>query len=276
MIVLLIAYILYDIILDDIIISSNIYMTSLTKKSPDDDRDWVLESIINYNIPLPPELNYSTYLYSVQDQGKLGTCAAMTACCIKEFQENININLHNKLSPMFVYNLRQNQKSEGMYGRDVMKILTKYGICLEKDMSYGTIIQPHLYPYNILQFAANLKIKAYAKINTINGLKKALNLYGPCYISFPTFSSNVQMWKPLYKGQKPTGGHAMSVIGYNLNSFIIRNSWGKKWGDKGNCYYYFDDFGYHWEIWSLVDDTSEVINTDDIRPKKKGLFSCCK
>ena len=72
-------------------------MTSFAKKSPDDDRDWVLETIVNYNIELPKVLDYREMLHSIKNQGKLGTCAAMTACCIKEFQEKLDVNLKCKL-----------------------------------------------------------------------------------------------------------------------------------------------------------------------------------
>jgi C1A family cysteine protease len=36
----------------------------------------------------------------------------------------------------------------------------------------------------------------------------------------------------------------MCIIGYNDDKkcFIVRNSWGKDWGDKGNCYMPYDYF----------------------------------
>jgi len=32
------------------------------------------------------------------------------------------------------------------------------------------------------------------------------------------------------------GGHAVALVGYTEDGFIVRNSWGKKWGDKGFAY----------------------------------------
>lgn len=32
------------------------------------------------------------------------------------------------------------------------------------------------------------------------------------------------------------GGHAVSLVGYTKNYFIVRNSWGSGWGDKGLAY----------------------------------------
>jgi len=38
------------------------------------------------------------------------------------------------------------------------------------------------------------------------------------------------------------GGHAMLIVGADMDNkrFIVRNSWGADWGDKGYCYFPFD------------------------------------
>lgn len=251
-------------------------MNKLTAlKSPEDSRDYIMETILNYNKELPEVYDLRSKLKKVRNQGDMGTCAAMTAACIKEYQERVNVNFSNYFSPMFVYNNRVNQDSEGMFGRDVMKILATKGICPEKDMEYGTIIDPNLINEKILETSMNYKIKAYARINTIECLKKSLVLYGLCYVSFPCYNNNMRMWKPSYRGQKSKGGHAMTIVGYNKDSFIIRNSWGNKWGDKGYCYYPFSDFGLHWEIWTLLDDETYYNEEDDIDYVLPNKRFCC-
>ncbi len=40
------------------------------------------------------------------------------------------------------------------------------------------------------------------------------------------------------KKEKVLGGHAVMAVGYddNREAVIVRNSWGKEWGDKGYFY----------------------------------------
>ncbi len=40
----------------------------------------------------------------------------------------------------------------------------------------------------------------------------------------------------VYNKDTVTGGHAIAIVGYTPDSFIVRNSWGEGWGDKGFAY----------------------------------------
>ncbi|VVU95084.1 Papain family cysteine protease [seawater metagenome] len=238
--------------------------TNNTIPSPDDNRDWIAESIFQSNFKLPKSLDYRGSLTTIRNQGSQGSCAAQTAACMKEWQERQDIGYINHMSPQFVYNNRENQASEGMYARDVMKILSIKGCCTELDYPYGKIEDPKEINDGTIKKAKNFKIKSYAKITTINGLKKALLINGPCYIAFPVFNNSMRMWIPK-QGEKRDGGHAMTVVGYNNKGFIIRNSWGRSWGDNGYCTYTYDDWGSHWEVWTTIDDTSYEIPNPPIK-----------
>ena len=81
------------------------YMSPEIRKKFENAYKLVLEREKNYKryfqralIEYGMKLDYKQYLFKVRDQGKLGTCAAMTASCIKEFQEIKDINLKHNLS----------------------------------------------------------------------------------------------------------------------------------------------------------------------------------
>ncbi len=237
-------------------------------KSPVDAGDWVLESIINYKGTLPNIFDMRTDLQPVRNQGNYGTCAAMTAACIKEYEEKKDIKISTYFSPIFIYLNREDPKTEGMYPRDVMRILSKLGSCEEKFLPYNKFNNRNIITKDCINNALNYKIKGYSTISTIEGLKTALYLYGPCLVAFPVYNYTMKMWKQ-NTNEPILGGHAMTVVGYNKTSFIIRNSWGTSWGDNGYTYYDFNEFGAHWEIWTLVDAVTKVNKTKKIKIKNK-------
>ena len=40
----------------------------------------------------------------------------------------------------------------------------------------------------------------------------------------------------VYKPKTARGGHCVALVGYTPDTFIVRNSWGTSWGDKGFGY----------------------------------------
>ncbi|HSF51162.1 MAG TPA: C1 family peptidase [Nitrososphaeraceae archaeon] len=40
----------------------------------------------------------------------------------------------------------------------------------------------------------------------------------------------------LYKPETTRGGHAVALVGYTPDRFIVRNSWGEGWGEGGYGY----------------------------------------
>lgn len=236
----------------------------LLTKSPVDPRDWVAETIFNTGITLPKTFTTVDNLQPVRNQGSLSTCAAQTASCMKEWQERIDVCFDNYMSPMFIYNNRSDKTVEGMFSRDVMDILNKKGICPESVYPYGSTADISPYIYDI---AKKYTIKGYAAVNTIDTLKQALIQSGPCYIAVPVYNYGNRMWKPV-QNETMIGGHAMTVVGYNTNGFIIRNTWGSSWNATGYTIFLYEDWGLQWEVWTAVDEKS---GTAPVEPKSSLL-----
>lgn len=110
-------------------------------KDPEDPRDHMVASIYSQlgvvTGGYPPTLDLRPNLPPVRNQGARGTCAAFTAVTIKEWQEKTDSGYTGLMSPEFVYFFRKNKPNAGMFSRDVMDILLKYGCCAEVELPYN-------------------------------------------------------------------------------------------------------------------------------------------
>ena len=236
------------------------------KPSPHDVRDHILENIHQSDLVrskrniLPDKLLLG--LNPSRDQGRRGTCVACSCSAIKEYQERIDSNYHGYFSPDSIYFFRSNKHEEGMFLREALDLLLKQGACIEQYFPYNGMVEPTEIPQEALQNMADFKIKEYAQVKTIAGLKEALCFYGPCLIAFPVYDGNPEFWRASSPNAVMNGGHAVTVVGYNERGFIIRNSWGADWNQgcpdcpAGCVIYPYDEWGVHWECWSTIDEES--------------------
>jgi hypothetical protein len=97
------------------------------------------------------------------------------------------------------------------------------------------------------------KINRYAKIGSILPLQQALVMNGPCVGGLPVYDEySDEFWNKCHACNF-LGGHAISIVGYNEEGFIIRNSWGKGYGNEGYSVIPYDDFTSFLEIWTVID-----------------------
>jgi hypothetical protein len=189
---------------------------------------------------------------------------------MKEEQERRDINFKRYFSPTFIYNLRPNKPQPGMYLSDALNIVKNYGIVPERSYPYDYDDAPDIVSDRIWTKASNYKIRNYARIVTMHELKYALIESGPCPIAFPVYKIEGHIWDS--EGKLPLlGYHAMTIVGWTLEGFILRNSWGTRWGDKGYSIYPYSNWGSHCEIWTAYDDRS-MSNSSDISMTKWSRF----
>ena len=99
------------------------------------------------------------------------------------------------------------------------------------------------------------RIDSYARVTTLKGAKRAIVSDGPLLVVFNIFDTGTQMWIRKNPEDTRIAAHAMAIVGYNDDQkhFIVRNSWGSKWGDNGHCYYRYSDWGRHVSVWTCID-----------------------
>lgn len=217
----------------------------------------------------PDTLDLRDGMPKVRNQGSRGTCSAFAGAALKEYHEytDSGANYFNYMSPEFLYYYRMNKPAAGMYGRDVMEILRKCGIAPEVSYQYISDESKPAPSDEVSDEARKYTIEAYAAVESIDDLKHALNAYGVCWISFPVYTSRPEFWRSKV-GEASNGGHAVAVVGYNKDGFILRNSWGREWNGDGHVVYPYSDWNSHWEVWSAVDKRGS--------PKVPGDKKCCR
>ncbi len=218
------------------------------RKDPKDLRD-IPMSMVLPKIPIPGSFDYTAKMTPVRDQGNEGTCVAFaTVVGVKEYQDSKEYRKLVGLSPRFVYNLCKKYDGvpfeEGTYPRIAMKMLVKFGVCLERFWPYRPFQKDKAKP-NADKNATVYRIKAYARINGVVEMKRSLLINGPFLAGVMVFNSwfGKRPQKtgciPMPKGgEEAVGGHAICIVGYNdaAKLFKFKNSWGKKWADHGYGY----------------------------------------
>ncbi len=209
------------------------------------------------------------------------TCVANSSALMKEYHEKIDSNYSKKFSPEFIYLQRSNKPSDGMYLENAMEILKNIGACPLESYPSIELSSSNEIPKSSFDTANNYRISEYKCIyqqnifpdpnpqQTINDLKSALFLNGPCLIAFNLYNFygifdpvtkkyDGRIWVKANWSQPATGGHCMTVVGYDddKKAFLIRNSWGPNWNYNGHTWYPYSDFGTKYEaleIWTSID-----------------------
>lgn len=198
----------------------------------------------------PNIVDLRPYCTSVEDQGVLGSCTGNATAGAIELL-NKRAGKQTDVSRLFIYYYERliegtvNYDS-GAYIRDGIKATYTYGASLES-----------LWPYTVTKFktkpttqaindGARRKVTLYQRIADHAGCLDALSNGYPVIIGFNVYSSFEDysvastgiMPYPNTRTEQLLGGHAVLLVGYDKTRqvYIVRNSWGTSWGDRGYFY----------------------------------------
>ncbi|CAF0884041.1 unnamed protein product [Rotaria sordida] len=203
---------------------------------------------------LPPKVDFRAAMTPVEDQSRIGSCVANTLAGAYEHLVKKANGYEIDVSRLFIYyNARafNNQSGyltdSGCSMTEAIETLEQYGVCLESIWPYETSMvnaRPNQQAYR----AANeFKITEALKVEIdLHQMKSCLAQGFPFAFGLKLFTSFdkaaksgvVPMPSEDEQGRESHGYHALLAIGYSdqSSSFIVRNSWGKYWGDYGYCY----------------------------------------
>ena len=196
--------------------------------------------------PLPPFVDLRSKMPCVYDQGQLGSCTA-----------NAFVGAYQFLTPQFMgsrlflyFNERRLEGSTsvdaGAYIYDGAKAIKTWGLCPESDLPYD--VTKFAAPPSARCYMAGLKHRAVSMQNVYpdsTSIKRTLAGGIPITVGILVFASfeTAQVARtgvvPMPTAGDPClGGHAILCVGYDdvKQRWIMRNSWGPYWGDRGYFY----------------------------------------
>lgn len=228
------------------------------------------------------------YCSPVENQLELGSCTANAAAGIVEYFEKRAFDKHIDASRLFLYkttrNLMQVSGDTGAWLRETMGALVLCGVPDEKYWPYKIKDfdkEPSGFVYALAENYSTVKYFCHDPQGfdtpapaVLDSVKKYLGAGIPSMFGFWGFESFEDSDQPgdipyPCKGESARWGHAVMAVGYDddrkisnlkcktdtTGALLIRNSWGKNWGDNGYGWLPYDYVlnGLALDFWSIID-----------------------
>ena len=207
---------------------------------------------------------------SVKNQASTGSCVAHACSTVVEYHNKRQENTNVVFSTEFIYGYRPAgyYVGTGMCIRDALKTICKLG-----DVPLTTLRGNHEYAEameiveskigELKDAAYPHRISSYAKVKTDDEIKQALMSQGYVVVSMPWYADyKLQNGVYTWTSEEEYGLHAVVIYGWDERGWLVQNSWGSTWGQKGR---FVVPFGFKWrESWAIVDTIEGEANI--VRP----------
>ena len=246
-----------------------------------DKRDYMFAVPLHVAGKLPAAVDLRVACPPIYDQGQLGSCTANAIAAAHQFEQLKQLPSllpHSAFrvppsaflpSRLFIY---YNERAlEGTIGtdsgaqiRDGIKSIAKQGVCTED-----------AWPYDITQFKTKPRPGCYTaaldhQALTYYRVGQSLVITKGCLAAGYPFVFGFSVYESFESGavaktgkvpmpgpsESLLGGHAVLAVGYDDKSrrFVVRNSWGTTWGQKGYFtipYDYLTDSDLASDFWTI-------------------------
>lgn len=232
-------------------------------ESKNKEKDWSAtiarkSGILRKSGSLPLEKDLREPWWKINDQGETGSCvgwASVDSVIRWHFVKAGLLPKNKLLSPRFIWMASKETdeytnepttfiESEGTSLKASLDIARKYGTVTEDFLPFdsGKLFQGETDEF--FSIASRLKIRNYHRLDDPSDWRDWLAFNGPILSRLVVDKTWDDAWdNPIRKGRldtykphKESGGHAIAIVGYDKKYFIVRNSWGPKWGDRGYGY----------------------------------------
>ncbi|KAG5669353.1 hypothetical protein PVAND_017241 [Polypedilum vanderplanki] len=205
------------------------------------DRDYILGNSLFQNKQYPESLDWREkgFVTKAKNQKSCGSCYAFSIAGSIEGQIFKRINKLVELSPQQIVDCSSSFGNHGCAGgslRTTLKYLEKSG-GLMRESDY-----PYTSSHNKCSFDEDLAIVNITSWSILPSkdeevMKGVLNEVGPIAISIDASLKTFQLYSEgVYDDPNCSStavNHAMLLVGYTPDAWILKNWWGKNWGING-------------------------------------------
>ncbi|HYM61412.1 MAG TPA: C1 family peptidase [Thermoanaerobaculia bacterium] len=219
---------------------------------------------------LPASIDMRPHFPRVYHQKKLNSCSANAVAAVIWFEE-IRITGRRAPSPsrLFIYyneraRERKVERNVPVSLRDGYKSVVRQGVCSEE-----------MWPYVLKRFRDRPPRRCYraakkARVISYQRLHRRLEDMKACLASGHPFALGLSVHESFHgaamkhtgrasmpkRGERLLGGHAVVTVGYHdeHQRFILRNSWGPRWGLAGYFTLPYQNVlheSYAWDFWTI-------------------------
>lgn len=224
------------------------------------EEDWTYSDAVNAGVvdaaaSIPSSHDLRADWWSVRNQARTGACVGFaTADGVLRWHYVAAgwLTKAQRPSPRFIWmaNKETDQittypttflEPEGTQTKLALNVARKYGCVLESDLPMNGTLSS-LGRAAFYTRAASLRITTYHNLGTqLPSWRRWLATQGPILTRLNVDStwmnaSSTGGKLKSYDAGSTVGGHAVCLVGYTKDHFIVRNSWGSNWGDSGFAY----------------------------------------
>lgn len=210
----------------------------------------------------PVVVDFRSKVPYIKDQAQEGSCTAhagseILEMLVRQHQSNFPASIDRntlRFSSQFLYGQERTMEGDfyrdnGAQSRTIFRVLNQIGCCEARLDPYLTTNEFTSPTPEMLVNAKQFTIGAYHRILDVDTAKTVLQSGYTFTLGTPLFNQ--------FEGDQAAetgliampmgssiGGHELHVVGCNdtmnvlgqIGAFIVQNSWGEGWGDKGYCF----------------------------------------
>ena len=231
--------------------------------SKNTEKDWSLQDATAAGMTragaIPPKKDLRESWWKIGNQGETGSCvgwASADGVMRWHFTKAERLAKTEQLSVRFIWMAAKETdeftsrattflEPEGTSLKAALDIARKYGNVNNSQLPFASAALATKEEGPFYALASRLKISAYFNLaanpaKKLAAIREWLAKNGPvltrldCDKTWDDIKADGKL--TTYLPATANGGHAVTFVGYTPDYFIIRNSWGAQWGDKGFAY----------------------------------------